>query len=106
MNVEMGTVATQFLSGRIFIPFLGIFVANFLFWFFAVNNVMNTVYHLYCMATLTLYTHIHYSQFRNNLCKDDSMHCYCYPGSSMRHPVSQWEERDGQGTTLTTTYSS
>jgi drug/metabolite transporter superfamily protein YnfA len=46
MNVEIGTVATQFLFGRIFIPFLGIFVANFLFWFFAVNNVMNTVYHL------------------------------------------------------------
>jgi hypothetical protein len=43
MNVEIGTVATQFLSERIFIPFLGIFVANFLFWFFAVNNVVNTV---------------------------------------------------------------
>jgi hypothetical protein len=31
---------------------------------------------------------------------------YCYPGSSMRHPGSQWEERDGQRATLTTTYSS
>ena len=40
MNVEIGTVATQFLSGRTFVPFFGIFVANFLFWFFAVNNVI------------------------------------------------------------------
>jgi hypothetical protein len=56
----------------------------------------------------SLYTHTltFTSQFRNNLYIDDSMHCFCYPGSSMRHPDSQWEKRDGQGATLMTTYSS
>jgi hypothetical protein len=50
-------------------------------------------------TTLILYIHTHLltSQFRNNLYIDDSMHCHCYPGSSMRHPDSQGEERDGQG---------